>query len=418
VTSQVEDVITRLRAEQWTRVVAATARVGRDLDLAEDCVQDAFVQALKTWPRDGLPRNPEAWLMTVACRRALELRHRSAILRDKLPLLVEPDSPTACDAPIGRGDADAFRWMPDDTLRLVFTCAHPALAPDARVALTLRLVCGLQSEAIAGCFLVSRPTMQARITRAKKKITHAGIPYRVPQAADLPGRLDAVLDTLHLLYTAGHAAGAGPALARQDLTQQAVRLARLVHELLPDQRETAGLLALFLLSEARQAARTSQDGRFVPLQEQDRTRWDRALLAEGIELTHDGLRGGQPGRYALMAAIAAVHAEAPSWQLTDWQEIVGLYDVLLARWPSPIVQLNRAVAIGFRDGPRTALALLDELSETESALAAYPYLYAAKARFQTEVGQREKASASLEEAIALAGNDVERDHLARQLEEL
>lgn len=414
--SQVEAAVQRLRSEEWGRVVAAAARVAGDLDLAEDCVQDAFVQALRTWPRDGLPRRPGAWLTRVACRRALEVRRRESVGRAKLPLLVEPPdaSPTG---PVDAPGEDAFRWMPDDVLRLVFTCCHPALAPDARVALTLRLVCGLDSDDIARCFLVSRSTMQARLTRAKKKIRRSGVAYRIPRAADLPARLDAVLDTIHLLYTAGHTANAGPALVRDELTKQAVRLSRLVHELLPEQRESSALLALLLLAEARTAARVAgQD--FVPLEDQDRSRWDTTLITEGSALARRSLVGGSPGRYALMAAVAAIHTEAPSWRGTDWEEIVGLYDVLLRRWPSPVVRLNRAVAIGFRDGPETALPLLEELRETEPTLATYPYLAAALARFHSATGRRAEARSCLHEAIMLAGNDAERNHLQRQLERL
>lgn len=413
---QVEAAVERIRLEEWGRVVAAAARFSRDLDLAEDCVQDAFVQALRTWPRDGVPRNAGAWLTTVACRRAMEIRRRESVLRAKLPLLIEPDDLNPTDS-VDADRANAFRWMPDDVLRLVFTCCHPALTPDARVALTLRLVCGLDSDEVARCFLISRSTMQARITRAKKKIRQARIPYRVPRTADLPARLDAVLDTIHLLYTAGHTASAGPALVRDDLTAQAVRLARLVNELLPEQRESSALLAMLVLGEARLAARAADQG-FVPLEEQDRSRWNTNLIAEGAALARRSLVGGSPGRYALMAAIAAVHTEAPSWRDTNWEEIVGLYDVLVRRWPSPVVSLNRAVAIGFRDSPEVALPLLEELRETEPALATYPYLSAALARFQAESGRIGEARSSLQEAITLAGNDAEREHLQRQLERL
>lgn len=415
---QVEAAIERLRSEEWGRVVAAAARVSSDLDLAEDCVQDAFVQALTTWPRNGMPRNPGAWLTTVACRRTIEVRRRESVLRSKLPLLVEVSGPASASA--DPRPADPFRLMPDDELRLVFTCCHPALTPDARVALTLRLVCGLDSDEIARCFLVNRATMQARITRAKKKIRQAGIPYRIPRAADLPARLDAVLDTIHLLYTAGHTVSAGPVLVRDDLTRQAVRLARLVHELLPDQRESSALLALLLLAEARMAARVGDqdDQDFVALEEQDRAQWDTTLIAEGAALVQQGLVGGSPGRYALMAAVAAVHTEAQSWRDTDWAEIVGLYDVLLRRWPSPVVSLNRIVAIGFRDGPEAAVPLLQELRDTEPTLATYPYLAAALARFHADTGRMAEARCCLQEAMTLAGNLAERNHLQRQLDRL
>jgi RNA polymerase sigma-70 factor (ECF subfamily) len=388
-------------------VLASAARVARDLGLAEDCVQDAFVQALVVWRRDGVPAKPGAWLTTVACRRVLELRRREGALARKLPLLVaseagaaEPDEPTA------------FETMPDDRIRLIFTCCHPALAPDARVALTLRLVCGLESAEVARCFLVGRTTMQARITRAKKKIQQAGVPYAVPREQDLSERLTAVLDTIHLVYTAGHVATSGPDLVRDDLADRGLILARLVHELFPKDPETIGLLALLVLTQARRDARTDVEGRLVPLDRQDRARWDRALITEGTELLAQSLAGGPPGRYALMATVTALHDAAPTWQDTDWEQIVAVYDALWRRWPSPTVALNRAVAVGHHHGPAAGLALLEELRD-EPSLAAYPYLYAGIGEFQRRLGRLDEARWSLDEAIQLVGNDAEAAHLSQ-----
>ena len=391
---------------EWAYVLAATVRVTRDLDLAEECVQDAYAQALSTWTDRGVPAKPGAWLTTVARRRALDLLRRDATLRRALPLLVEED---AVPDPGG-----AF---PDDRLRLIFTCCHPALAPEAQVALTLRLLCGLSTAEVARAFLVSEPTMAARITRAKKKIAAARIPYRVPAAEELPARVEAVLAVVHLLFTTGHTAPEGADLVRRDLVERALDLARMLRGLLPGNADVAAVLALILLTDARRETRVGPDGRLLVLAEQDRRRWDRAEIAEGVALVREAARRRPPSRYGLQAAIAAVHAEAPSWDETDWAQVVDLYDLLAAVWPSPVVALNRGVAVGFARGPAAGLDELDALA-AEPQLAGYGYLPAARAAFLAKLGRVAAARTAYEEAILLTGNEVERDFLAARLAEL
>jgi RNA polymerase sigma-70 factor (ECF subfamily) len=394
---------------EWGFVLAATARVARDIDVAEECVQDAYVAALDAWTRLGVPRNPAAWLTTTARRKALDALRRDKTLRAKLPLLIEPE--TAPEPPrAGQDDV-----IPDDRLRLIFTCCHPALAREAQVALTLRLVCGLTTAEIAGAFLVSEATMAARVTRAKKKISGARIAYRVPPAPELPDRLDAVLTVIHLLYTTGHTAPAGADLVRADLVDRAIGLARMVRELMPDEREARGLLALLLLTDARRATRLTPDGRLALLADQDRSRWDQAAIAEGTALVVCALRGGRPGRFALQAAIAAVHAEAPSYAQTDWPELLGLYDELLAAWPSPVVALNRAVVVAMVSGPAAGLAEIARLEEQDARLAGYHYLPAAKADLLRRLGREPEAAQAYRTALELADNDAERAFLAERL---
>jgi RNA polymerase sigma factor (sigma-70 family) len=393
---------------EWAFVLAATVRVTRDIDLAEECVQDAYAQALTSWA-DGIPARPGAWLTTVARRRALDLLRRESVLRRSLPLLV--DDATAPPADLTIGDADE---IPDDRLRLICTCCHPAIALEAQVALTLRLLCGLTTAEVARAFLVSEPTMAARLTRAKKKIAAARIPYVVPAAAELPERIDAVLTVLHLLFTTGHAAPAGADLVRRDLVERAVDLARMLRALVPGNADVAGLLALILLTDARRATRLAPDGRMLLLEEQDRSQWDRAAIAEGAALVREALRTRPPGRFALQAAIAAVHAEAPRWEDTDWREVVALYDVLAQVWPSPVVALNRAVAVGMADGPAAGLAAVDGLRD-EPQLAGYSYAAAARADFLRRVGRIDEARTSYEEALMLTDNEVEREFLSRRL---
>jgi RNA polymerase sigma-70 factor, ECF subfamily len=390
---------------EWAFVLAATVRVTRDLDVAQECVQDAYAKALVDWPSSGVPAKPAAWLTTVARRRALDLLRRDTVLRRALPLLVEDD----IEPPVEPSDA-----IPDDRLRLICTCCHPALAREAHVALTLRLVCGLSTTDVARAFLVSESTMAARITRAKKKIATARIPYRVPSAAELPERVDSILAVIHLVFTTGHTAPAGADLVRRDLVERALDLARMLRMLLPGNADVAGLLALILLTDARRATRTAEDGRLLRLAEQDRSAWDRTAISEGIALVHEALRSRPPGRYALQAAIAAVHAEAPSWDRTDWGEIVALYDVLAQIWPSPVVALNRAVAVGFARGPAAGLAELDQLG-AEPQLAGYGYLPAARADFLRQLGQADAAQLAYEEAILLTENTVERQFLLDRL---
>jgi len=391
-------------------VLAATVRVSRDLDLAEECVQDAYARALTSWATDGVPNRPGAWLTTVARRRALDLLRRDSALRRSLPLLIDDGVEPEPDIP---DDGE----IPDDRLRLICTCCHPALAPEAQIALTLRLLCGLTTAEVAHAFLVSESTMAARITRAKKKIATARIPYRVPPAAELPERVDAVLTVVHLLFTTGHAAPEGSDLVRRDLVERALDLGRMLRALLPDDADVAGLLALMLLTDARRATRVATDGRLLLLEEQDRSRWDRASIAEGVALVREALRRRPPGRFALQAAIAAVHAETPRWEDTDWREVLALYDVLAGVWPSPVVSLNRAVAVGMAHGSEAGLAAVDALRD-EPQLASYSYTAAARADFLRRLGRFDEARTSYEEALLLTENEVERDFLLRRLGEL
>lgn len=384
-------------------------RVTRDLDLAEECVQDAYAQALTAWAAHGVPARPGAWLTTVARRKALDLLRREAVLRRAIPLLVED---AVEPEPAFRGDVRDE--IPDDRLRLICTCCHPALAREAQIALTLRLVCGLSTAEVARAFLVSEPTMAARITRAKKKIAVARIPYRVPGADELPARVDAVLAVVHLVFTTGHTAPAGADLVRRDLVERATDLARMLRALLPGDADVAGLLALILLTDARRDTRTGTDGDLLLLADQDRSRWDRARIEEGVGLVREALRSRPPSRYALQAAIAAVHCEAPSWAETDWDEVVALYGVLATVWPSPVVALNRAVAIGFAHGPAAGLAELDLLAG-EPQLAGYGYLAAARADLLRRLGRGDEARVAYQEALLLTENDVERRFLAGRL---
>mgnify|MGYP000512306385 CR=1 FL=1 len=381
-------------------------RITRDLDLAEECVQDAFAKALTAWV-DGVPAKPGAWLTTVARNRAVDLLRRDEKLRRQLPLLVLDEmSP----------DLDESTYLLDDRLRLVFTCCHPALALEARVALTLRLLCGLSTAEVARAFLVSEPTMAARITRAKKKISQAQIPYRVPGPEELPERIEAVLTVLHLLFTTGHTAPSGDQLVRNDLVTHALDLCRLVNLLLPT-AEGTGLLALMVLTDTRRMTRTAADGRLLLLEEQDRTQWDHDAIAEGVRLVRQALQADPPGKYALQAAIAAVHADANTWEQTDWSEIVALYALLQLRWPSPVVALNRAVAIGMTSGPETGLAALDALSN-EPVLSTYSYFPAARADFLRRLGRDEQAITAYSEALLLTENTVERAFLESRLRSL
>jgi RNA polymerase sigma-70 factor, ECF subfamily len=388
-------------------VLAATARVTRDLDAAEESVQDAYVAALEAWSRDGVPDKPAAWLTTVARRTALTAVSRRRTLSTKLPLLLEPEAgemPEPADPEL----------IPDDRLRLIFTCCHPALAREAQVALTLRLVCGVSTSDIAQMFLVSEPTMAARVTRAKKKIAAARIPYVVPGADELPARLDAVLTVIHLLYTTGHTAPSGEALTRAEPAERALDLARMLLALMPSDREAQGLLALLLVNHARRATRADEDGRLILLEDQDRSVWDRAAIEEGHQLVLMSLRGGRPGRFTLQAAIAALHAQADSYAATDWPQIVTLYDELLRIWPSPVVALNRAIAVSMVDGPEAGLAAVSGL-EADGRLAGYRYLPAAKADMLRRLGRRGEAAAAYRAALGLAENDAERAFLERRL---
>jgi len=413
--TDVSRVLAEAHRREWAFVLAATVRVAGNLDVAEECVQDAFAAAMATWSERGVPENPAAWLTTAARHRALDTLRRDRTLRAKLPLLVGTERVTGSgdDA----ADAEEASVIPDDRLRLVFTCCHPALALEAQVALTLRLLCGLTTTEIARAFLVSETTMAARITRAKKKIAVARIPYRIPPVHELPDRLDAVLTVVHLLYTTGHTAPEGDRLVRPELVERALDLARMLSVLMPDDREVRGLLALLLLNDARRATRTGERGRLLLLEEQDRTRWDDQAIAEGTDLVRQALRRGRPGRFTLQAAIAAVHAEAPTYADTDWREILGLYDTLLAVWRSPVVELNRAVAVAMVDGPAAGLAALESVAG-DPRLAGYPYLEAARADLLRRLGRTREAAAAYRTALELASNSAERGFLAHRLEEV
>ncbi|HEV8064983.1 MAG TPA: sigma-70 family RNA polymerase sigma factor [Acidimicrobiales bacterium] len=395
----------------WGFVLAATVRVTRDIDLAEECVQEAYAKAISSWGAGGVPARPQAWLTTVARRNALDALRRRSTLANKLPLLIEDETATATTA------GEAADETIDDRLRLIFTCCHPGLSLDARVALTLRLLCGLKTAEVARAFLVSEATMAARITRAKKKIAAVRIPYRVPSGSELPDRIEAVLNVVHLLFTTGHTAPAGPGLVRNDLVERSLDLARMLRQLLPDNADVAGLLALILLTDSRRQTRVAEDGRLLLIHEQDRSRWDQAAIAEGVGLVSEALRRRPPGRYALQAAISAVHAQAPAAADTDWRRIVALYDELGDAWPSPVVTLNRAVAVGMCDGPEAGLVELEALGD-EAQLRGYPYLPAAKAHFLRAVGRLTEARNAYEDALAMTDNEVERRFLADRLEEI
>lgn len=404
----------------WALVLAATVRVTRDVDLAQECVQEAYAAALVSWARSGIPVNPEAWLTTTARRRAVDAIRREQTLRSKLPLLVDPApaSPDWAETVVSSVDEvpseDPEDVVPDERLRLIFMCCHPALAQDAQLALTLRLVCGVSTKDVARALLVSESTMAARLTRAKKKITLTRIPYRVPGSAELPDRLRGVLGVIHLLFSTGHTAPSGDALMRVDLVDQAIHLARMLRELMPDEREVWGLLALLLVTDARRDTRVDEQGQLIRLEDQDRSRWDRTAIIEADSLITDALKGGRPGRYALQAAIAALYAGAPTYERTDWTQIVAVYDALLVVWPSPVVALNRTVAWAMVSGPAAALAEVDHLA-LDDRLVGYPYVPAIRADLLMRLGRTEDAAAAYREALALTTNEVERAFLNARL---
>jgi RNA polymerase sigma-70 factor (ECF subfamily) len=393
------------------RVFATLIRLLGDFELAEEALHDAFRAALEQWPRDGMPANPRAWLISAGRFKAIDSIRRRARFDVSLTEIANQmdagtSDPAACDD----------ESIEDDRLRLIFTCCHPALPSDARVALTLREVCGLTTEEIAHAFLTAPPTVAQRIVRAKTKIRDARIPYEVPSRIDLPERLHAVLRVVYLVFNEGYSASAGVSLTRHDFSGEAIRLGRLLIELLPEP-EAVGLLALMLLQESRRAARASPTGELVLLPDQDRSLWNRDQIAEGLVLVEQALSSRRFGPYTLQAAIAAVHAEAPSAVATDWAQIVGLYDVLARVEPSPVVELNRAVAIAMRDGPAAGLALLDTILASGD-LEDYHLAHAARADLYRRLGRTAEARASYERALALARQAPERRFLERRLDEL
>ena len=409
--SEVEAAVADAFREEWGRIVAFLIRMTGDWDLAEECAQDAFAQALVRWPRDGIPRRPGGWLTTTARNRALDrLRRRaneSVKVQEAMVITRLAES----------GDAADDGGIGDDRLRLIFTCCHPALAIEARVALTLRTVAGLTTNEVARACLVTEPTMAKRLVRAKTKIRNAGIPYRVPPPQLLPERASGVLAVLYLLFNEGYAATAGADLVRQNLCAEAIRLARLLVRLMPGEPEPEGLLALMLLHHARRGARTDDAGELVTLEHQDRGRWDASEIAEGVGLLETALRRGRAGPYQVQAAIAACHATAETAADTDWVEIAALYGELARLVPSAVVELNRAVAVAMADGPAAGLVLVDRL-EAEGALPGYHLLPATRADLLRRLHRDADAAAAYRQALGLASSDTERRYLERRLAEV
>ena len=407
-TPSVEQRIDAIYRDESGRVLATLIRLLQgDFDLAEEALQDAFLAALSQWQRDGIPDNPRAWLISAGRFKAIDRIRKKARLDSYQNELAQSLEQYAQDEIL---DDDSIE---DDRLRLIFTCCHPSLSMEARVALTLREVCGLTTEAIAAAFLVSVSTLAQRIVRAKNKIRDAGIPFEVPEPRLLPARLDAVLPVIYLVFNEGYSASSGAQLTHADLSTEAIRLGRLLRDLLPD-TEVTGLLALMLLHDARRAGRTSAEGDLIPLEEQDRSLWNSAQIREGCDLVEQALRTGPPGVYTLQAAIAALHAEAPAAEATDWAEITGLYDVLLRISPSPIVALNRAVAVAMRDGPEAGLRAIDQLMH-QNDLQGYHLLHAARADLFRRLGRSREASQSYRQALDLVRQEPEKRFLQRRL---
>jgi RNA polymerase sigma-70 factor, ECF subfamily len=407
----IRDLVDGIYRTESRRVLATLIRVLNDFDLAEDALHEAFAAAVRQWPRDGVPSSPRAWLVSAGRFKAIDALRRRARFDASQAELVHRIEMSAPSTDGWDGDG-----IDDDRLRLIFTCCHPALPPDARIALTLREVCDLTTEEIARAFLTSPSTLAQRIVRAKAKIRDAGIPYRVPERRDLPERLDAVLHVVYLVFNEGYSASSGDSLTRHDLSGEAIRLGRLLAELLPEP-EVLGLLALMLLHESRRAARSDEAGELILLERQDRSLWNREFIAEGSSLVERALASRRFGPYTLQAAIAAVHAEAPSAAETDWTQIVGLYDVLARIEPSPIVRLNRAVAIAMRDGIDVGLAQVDAILDA-GELTGYHLAHATRADFCRRLGRVAEARASYERALELIRQEPERRFIERRLAEL
>ncbi len=399
----------RFFREERGRILASLIRLLGDFDRAEEAMQDAFAIAAETWPRQGIPASPRAWIVGIARHKALDRLRRERIFAAKAPLLREEET-------VGSA-ADAADELPDDRLRLVFTCCHPALALEAQIALTLHTLGGLTTEELARAFLVPVPTMAQRLVRAKRKIRDAAIPYRIPARDELPERIDGVLATLYLIFNEGYAASSGEALVRRDLSAEAIRLARVLAELLPEELEPRGLLALMLLADARREARVDRNADLVLLEDQDRSKWDRAEIEEGLALVPSALTGRPPGPYALEAAIAALHARAPRAADTDWRQIAAIYAVLESVRPSPVVALNRAVAVAMEEGPQAGLSLVGEI-ERSGALDGYYLLPAAKADLLRRLGRHAEAATAYRKALELVSTAPERRFLARRLDEV
>jgi len=410
-TEQVRERVEAIYRTESRRVFATLIRLLGDFDLAEDATHEAFRVALEQWPRDGIPAHPRAWLVSTGRFKAIDTLRRHARFDTSLEEVTERLDRDTRNA-VGLNDED----LEDDRLRLIFTCCHPALPPDARVALTLREVCGLTTEAIAHAFLTTPPTLAQRIVRAKAKIRDGRIPYEVPSRNDLPERLGTVLQVIYLVFNEGYSASSGESLTRPDLSGEAIRLGRLLVELLPEP-EALGLLALMLLHESRRAARTSPEGDLILLEDQDRSLWNREQIAEGTALMERALSSRQFGLYTLQAAIAAVHAAAPNVSTTDWAQIVGLYDQLAQVAPSPVVEINRAVAVAMRDGPAAGLALMDTIL-ARGDLSGYHLAHSARADLCRRLGRTAEARASYLQALALAQQEPERRFLERRIADL
>ncbi|MGE5193979.1 MAG: RNA polymerase sigma factor [Deltaproteobacteria bacterium] len=408
---QARDMVDAVYRSESRRVLATLIRLLGDFDLAEEALHEAFASAVEQWPRDGVPANPRAWLVSAGRFKAIDAMRRRARFDASIEKIADRLDADSRDAK----SSDDER-VEDDRLRLIFTCCHPALPPDARVALTLREVCGLTTEEIARAFLTAAPTLAQRIVRAKAKIRDARIPYQVPSRADLPDRLEPVLHVIYLVFNEGYSASSGESLTRADLSEEAIRLGRLLMELLPEP-EVAGLLALMLLHESRRLARTSPAGELVLLEHQDRSLWNREQIAEGKALVERALSSRRFGPYTLQAAIAAVHAVAPIAAATDWRQIVGLYDALVQAAPSPVVELNRAVAVAMRDGPAAGLALIDTIL-ARGALADYHLAHAARADLCRRLGKTAQARAAYRRALELTRQEPERRFLEGRLQEL